>query len=413
MSRAYGRWALAVLLGVWPAGASREAAAQGLGSGPLTGTLVDSEPTSGVIDLGRVKLAPGMTIQEFGWDSNVFDERENPKDDWVFRGKPDVAIYSTLRWVRVSAYAGSELAYYRTYDSERSAGYEYRGRLDMTVSRLYPFLGGGFTKHRTRPNGEIDVRADEELAEVSGGLAFELGPNSVLYGSAMRYRTDYSDSLEDGIDLETTLNRETESYSGGVRTDISPITTLTVFGGVDRDRFDESPLRDTDTNFVTATIRIGPEALISGTGSVSYRDFQPVDPLVEPYRGLTGEVSASYSFLEVGRLTGGYRYGLEYSFDAAEAYYTESSLSLTYTHRLFGEVDAQVRGSKSWFDYGYREGVEARTDTLGGVNVSVGYNLRNRTRISLHYEEARRRSPAYLDRNYDRTRVYLAWVFAL
>ena len=413
MTIACRRWLLRMMVGALMAGATSVAAAQGLGSGPLTGTLTDSEPTDGVIDLGRVKLAPGMTIQEFGWDSNVFDERENPKDDWVFRGKPDVAAYSALRWVKLSAYAGSELAYYRIYDSERSAGYEYRGRLDMTVTRLYPFLGGGFTKHRTRPNGEIDVRADEELSEVSGGLAFQLGPTSTIYGSAVRYRTDYSDSIEDGIDLDTSLNRETESYSGGVRTAITPITSVTVFGGLDRDRFDESPLRDSDTNFVTATMRIGPEAMISGTGSVSFRDFQPVDPLVEPYRGLTGDVSLSYSFLELGKLTGSYRYGMEYSFDASEAYYKETTVTLAYTHRLFGEVDAQVRGSKSWFDYGHREGVASRTDTLDGINFSVGYNLPNRSRVSVHYEDARRRSPAYLDRNYDRTRVYLAWTLAL
>ncbi len=403
-------WQVAAMLVV--AGAPHIASAQAIGSGPLTSTLIDTEPTTGIFNLGRLKIAPGMTIQELGWDSNVFDEHENPKEDWVFRGRPDLAAFALLPWAKFSAYAGSELTYFKTYESERAAGYEFRGRVALTVARLYPFVGGGHTKHRTRPNGEIDVRADEELDEISGGLAFELGPHSVLYGSAVRGRTDYKDSIEDDIDLSTTLNRDTYTYSAGVRTEVSPITQLTISGGISEDRFASSPLRDSDGAFVDASLDIGPEAMISGVATVGYRNLRPADPLVDPFDGLTASGVLTYTILELGRLSGTFNYGIEYSFDEAEAYYRETTFDLAYTHRLFGEVDAQIRGTQSWFRYGYREGVAARTDTLQGVNLSVGYNLRNRTRISINYEEARRRSPVYLDRNYDRTRAYVAWMFA-
>jgi hypothetical protein len=388
------------------------AAAQAIGSGPLTSTLIATEPTSGVFDFGRLKVAPGMTIQELGWDSNVFDEHENPKEDWVFRGRPDLAAFAALPWATFSAYGGSELVYFKTYESERAAGYEFRGRVDLTVARLYPFFGGGHTKHRTRPNGEIDVRADEELDEISGGLGFELGAHSRLYASAVRHRTDYKDSIEDGVDLATTLNRDTYTYSGGLRTEISPITQFTIDGGVDQDRFEESPLRDADGTFVNATLFIGPEALISGTATIGYRDLRPADPLVESFRGVTASGALTYTIMEFGRLSGAFIYGIEYSFDEAEGYYRETTVDLAYTHSLFGDVDAQLRGTRSWFKYGYREGVVPRTDTLQGVNVSLGYNLRNRTRISINYEEASRHSPAYVERNYDRTRAYLSWLFA-
>lgn len=388
------------------------AAAQAIGSGPLTGTLVDTEPTSGIFDLGLVTLAPGLTINELGYDSNVFDESVNPKEDWVFRGRPDIAVFSLLRWVKVSAYAGSELSYYKTYEDERAAGYEARARLDFTVSRLYPFIGGGHTKSRTRPNGEIDTRADSENDEISGGVAFELAAHSVLYGSAVRAHTEYKDAIEEGVDLATSLNRTLYSYSGGIRSDVTPITTLTLAAGINKDEFELSPIRNVDDIFASATLRIGTEALISGTATVAYRDVKPVDPLIHPYRGLTGEGSLTYSLLEIGRLSGAFKYGLEYSFDEAEGYYKETMFDLAYTHRLFGEVDAQIRGTKSWFEYGNRDGVVPHTDTLLAVGASVGYNLRNRTRISLNYEEAQRRSPAFLERNYDRTRVYLAWQYA-
>jgi hypothetical protein len=390
----------------------RPAAAQAIGSGPLTGTLTETEPTSGIFDLGRVKLAPGMTIDELGWDSNVFQEATDPKDDWVFRGKPDIAAFSLLRWFKVSAYAGANLGYYKTYDSENSTGYEYRARLDLTVARLYPFVGVGHTKHRTRPNGEIDTRADEELDELSGGVAFELGGTSVLYGAASRFRTDYQDAFEDGVSLDAALNRETRSYSAGVRSDVTPITSLTIDVGRDEDDFDESPLRNATTQFVSASLNIGPEAALAGAAEIAFRDMKPVDPTVEPFRGLTGSATLGYSFLEFGRIVGSFLRAQQYSFDAADAYYIETTVSLSYTHRLAGEIDAQILGNKSWFDYGFTAAEPAHTDKLASWNVSMGYNLRNRTRISINYEQGERRSPVQPDRNYDRTRAYMAWQYA-
>jgi hypothetical protein len=87
-------------------------------------------------------------------------------------------------------------------------------------------------------------------------------------------------------------------------------------------------------------------------------------------------------------------------------------VNISYTHRLFGAVDAQVRGAKSWFDYGFREGVEARQDTLDQALVGLGYNLRNRTRVSLNYEYTRRRSPVFAERSYDKRRVFASWTYA-
>jgi hypothetical protein len=120
----------------------------------------------------------------------------------------------------------------------------------------------------------------------------------------------------------------------------------------------------------------------------------------------------TYSILEVGRLTGNFNRGQEYSFDEVDAYYLDTTFGLSYTHRLFGEVDAQVRGGHSTFNYGFRAGSADRDETLDIGAASVGYNLRNRTRIALNYELSRRRAPAVVERNYDRTRIYLSWLYA-
>lgn len=390
----------------------RRAAAQAVGTGPLTQTLVDTEPTSGVFSWGHVKFAPGLVVSEAGHDSNVFDDNVNPKDDWVIRLTPDVSMFSAVRFAKLSFYVGSQLGYYHTYTDENFAGYEYRGRIDLLASRFQPFIGGGETRARTRPNGEIDTRADQKQQELSGGVSFALGPHQKVYLGVAKSRNEFFNAVEDGVDLSEALNHDTTNYSGGVQTAITPLATLTLSGSFIEDRFESVPLRDADSRSVEASVLIGAEAVLSGTISVAYVDLKPVDPLVEPYNGVTVQAGITYPFMEIGRLSFSVNRGFQYSFDQAEGYYEELSLNLSYTHRLFGEVDAQVRGSKSWFDYGFREGTEARTDTLEAVAGSLGYNLRNRTRIAVNYELANRRSPAYPDRNYDRTRIYLSWAYA-
>ena len=395
--------------------ATNAGAQAAVGSGPLTATLADSEPTAGVLSLGPVKVAPGLVIREIGWDSNVFDETEaeGPKDDFVLGAMPDVAMFSRLRFFKVSAYAGSELNYFHTYQSEQSIGHAVRGRVDLLLSRVRPFIGAGQTKTRTRPNGEITARANRKEEELSGGVAFELGTHSSVYGATIRTKSTFKDAFEEKLDLGQSLTREGVEYSGGVRTDLTPLAALTVSAGVREDTFKFLPLRNADSRIAVATLKIDAAAVVTGAVTVAFNDFKAVDPRVKPFRGITGSAALAYSLLEVGRLAVSASRRQEYSFDAAEAYYLENAISLAYNHRLFGNVDAQVRGGRALFDYGFHEGTPPHTDTLDTVEGGVGYNLRNRTRVSFNYEYARRRSPALADRNYNRRRAFLAWTFAL
>lgn len=385
-----------------------------VGSGPLTTALADTEPTAGVLSVAGMKLAPGLTVRELGWDDNVFDEAESegPKDDWVVAAQPDLSIYTRLRFVRLSAYGGSELTYYHDYESERSVGYAVRGRADFLLSRVRPFVGGGATQTRTRPNGEIDVRADRLEEELSSGVAFDLSEHSLVYGSAYTSSTHYEEALQDGVDLSTSLSRDSFNYQGGLKTDITPLLSLQLFGSYQEDKFESEPIRNSIGKAGTAILRFAPEAVVAGQITVSYRDTHFADPGLKPFRGVVGNAGLAYSLLEIGRIAFVYQRGVEYSFDLAEAYYLENSGTLTYTQRLFGEVDLQGKVGRSSFDYSARVTEPAHVDTLDTAAGSLGYNLRNRTRIALNYEYTRRRSPAFESRNYQRRRVYLSWLFA-
>ena len=405
-------WVVLIGMGLlWP---ERAAAQSAVGAGPLTATLPDVEPTIGILTIGRVRFAPGLTIREIGWDSNVFDEQdvEGPKSDWVVAVQPDVSAFTRLRFLRLSAYAGSELTYYQTYDSERSVGHNARARADITLSRIRPFFGAGHMETRTRPNGEVDTRADREEQELSGGLAFDLSPTSLVYGATYQASVEYENAFEDGVNLGETLTRDGSSYEGGIKTDLTPLLSMQLAAAYREDVFEFQPIRNTQSWNGTATFRIAPEAVVSGIVVAGYRDMSFVDPSVSSFRGFVGTASLTYAFLEVARISAALTRGVEYSFDTEQAYYVEQSATVAYTHRLFGAVDAQVMGTRAAFEYDARLTMPTHTDTYDTVSGSVGYNLRNRTRIAVNYERARRRSPAFADRNYERRRAFLSWQFA-
>jgi len=389
------------------------AAAQAVGSGPLTSSLATSEPPAGLLRLGPAHIAPGVTVREAGWDSNIFDEATDPKEDYVIAVAPDVAVFTRLPAVQVSAYAGVNFNRYVEYESENSTGYALRGRIDFLLSRLRPFLGAARIRIRERPNGEIDTRANRLEQEWSGGVAYDLSGQSAVYVSAFQNTVRYDNAFEEGINLSTSLDHDRNDYSVGVRTELDSLTTLTVSGSYQEDKFHHDLLRNGDNRLATGTVNIGADGIVSGVASVSYKDYRPVDPAVKPFRGFTALGALTYSFLEVGRLTFNGLRTTEYSFDTAEAYYLENAATLYYTQRLFSGMDAQVRGGRSLLDYAYSNVTPAHEDHLDTVGGSVGYTLRNRTRISANYEYARRRSPVLPERNYDRRRVYLAWTYAV
>ncbi len=388
------------------------AAAQAVGSGPLTSSLAEVEPEAGVIKVGPLRVAPGLTIHAIGHDDNVFDEVDDPKEDWVVAGTPDVSVFTRLRFLQGSFYFGSDMQYYHRYESERAIGHNLRGRIDVLLSRLAPFVGGGTTQTRTRPNGEIDVRADVLADEFSAGISYELSANAKVYGAVIETRNDLRDAFQSGVNLQESLSRSGTHYQGGLRTDLTPLLSMTLSGGLQRDEFQYSPERNGESRIASVAFTFDAAAVISGIATIGYQDYQPVDPLVTPFRGVTGSGFITYPFLEIGRLNLGYKRATEYSFEVAEAYYLENTVTLIYTHRLFGEVDAQGLAARSFFDYGNREGSEPRRDSLETYNGNLGYNLRNRTRISANYEYARRRSPEIASRNYIRRRVYLSWMVA-
>lgn len=390
---------------------ARLAGAQGgLGSGPLTGSLATQEPSSGVIKWGPVAVAPGITIREAGHDDNVFNEAVDQNEDWYINGTPDVSVFTRLPFVQLSGYAGSDMQFYKTYDSENNVGYSFSGRLDFLGSRLLPFIGGGRTSSRRRPNGEIDTRTDLLTDELSGGIGYLVSSQSQIFVAVIQSGVDYRDAFQSGVSLDLSLTRTTTEYQAGLKTNLTPLLSMQLRGSYRKDEFTYSPERDGDARMATAVFTFDPSAVVSGSVTLGYQDYQAVDPLIRSYRGFVGSGSITYPVIDIGRLNFNYNRATEYSFEEADGYYVENTVGVSYTQRLIGQIDFQGLASHSSFDYGQRTGGSDRTDSLELYNGNLGYNLRNRTRVAMNYEYARRRSPEIAERNYIRRRIYLSWM---
>jgi hypothetical protein len=390
-----------------------EAWAQGpVGAGSLTRLLAQTEPEQGVIRWGPLRLAPGLTITQLGTDFNVFDEKEDPKKDFVVAGTPDVSAFVRTRFFTISAYVGAEMQFYQKYKKERSIGPANKARVDILMSRFTPYVGFAQTRNRTRPNGEIDVRANIEMDELSAGLAYDLSTYAKLFAGFSEESVEFKDALEENVDLGQALSRWGRDYMLGFRTNITPLLGFELKGSLRNDYFRFEPTRNGEKRSVSATFVFDTAAVVSGEAGASYTDYEAVDPLIKPFRGVTGQVALTFSFLETARVSIGANRMLDYSFDIEEGYYVTNSVFLSYTHRLFSDVDVQVQGNRGFYDYGQRVGSTPRQDRSDTVNGNLGYNLKNRTRVAVNYELTERRSPAIPERNYLRRRVYISWLVA-
>ena len=90
--------------------------------------------------VGPVTLYPSIVLRDVGFDSNIRNEADDPKEDFTLTAQPrlraTVPFGSTL--LTTSATVG--FVYYATYKDEQSVNRLFEGRFEGLTSRLRPFL---------------------------------------------------------------------------------------------------------------------------------------------------------------------------------------------------------------------------------------------------------------------------------
>ncbi len=393
-----------MLLCVMQAALATTLSAQGIMQQPQ---LPDPEGT-GRFRLGFVRFTPSIAITNLGVDTNVFNELDDPKQDFTVSFGPQAEFWSRLGpRARLYGKVGVRYDYFQEYDSQRSFGTDDALRLEVDLGRLTPFADGTYTNTRTRPGFEIDERARFKNLTGRAGVGVRVLSKTKLLLWAREGQFRYDDgSAFLAESLSTALDRDSSAVGGGAEIELTPLTTLLVDVEGGTDRFLHSPERDADTYRVLSGFRFKPFALINGTATVGYRDFQTLSPLVPDFGGLVARVDLAYT-LRATRFGGAFNRDVTYSFQATEPYYLQTDWLLSVTQKITTAWDVVGRAGHYTLDYEIVgvPGARQRTDSGRRFGGGLGYTLGQYVRLGFDVDYMERRSEAEIVRDYDGIRA--------
>jgi hypothetical protein len=363
---------------------------------------------------GPIRFTPGIEIRNVGVDTNIFNDSEDPKQDFVASFGPAVDYWLRAGRARVSGRTGLQYDYFKDYATQRAFGTENRARVEVLGNRVTPFVDGLYDNTRRRPTFEIDARARYRTDALTGGADVRVFSRSVLRFEAERGHVEYEQGQEfNGVDLGAALNRETTAYRLSFRHALTPLTTFVLTGEERRDRFDISPERDADGFRILPGFDIKAGALITGRAAVGYAAFRTLDPNAPDYHGLVAAAELNYT----ARAS---RVGLQlvrdptYSYETTEPYYVYTDLGVQLTQRVTTNWDVMARGARQWLAYRQflSEGSSERNDTGWRFGMGTGRWLGQTLRIGFDVDYLTRSSPIP-DRTYDGWRAGANIVYGL
>jgi hypothetical protein len=286
--------------------------------------------------------------------------------------------------------------YFNRYASERGTNSRYRLGVQRTFNRLS--LNGNVQRNseRDRPNFEIDLRSQRFDKVFNGEVAYRAFGKTWL-GAKASHRTSTfdKDAFFLGTQLALELDLTAISQSMVLRHELTPLTTVAVEIGSQKDRFFSS-IRDADSTRVLTTVILQPSALIAGTATVGYRDFTPSNRLVPPFRGLTAVANLSYRLMGTTRLGIGIQRDVQHSFDASQPYFLQTGTNWSVQQQIYGPFDVLARTGATRMAYRDRIGavvqLSNRVDRIRTYGGGAGFRLGEDKRVGFTLDHVRRTS---------------------
>jgi hypothetical protein len=363
-------------------------------------------PPAASVRIGVVDLNPTLALTNFGIDSNVFlqPDQLDPKRDFTLTLTPATDLRIRLGRSQFTGTVREDLVYYQTYSSESTVNSSLKALFQFPVNRTTLSAGTSFLSTRERPGFEIDARSQRYETAFNGGLEVHVLPKTFIGLRAQRTKIDYDkDQIFLGNSLQYALNRvETVAALSG-RYRLTPLTKLMLEASVQQDRFEFSPVRDSDSSRIVAGVTFAQSALLKGSAMVGYRSFQPLSTDLPPYQGVVGNVNLS-TVLGPTKVGLTMNRDVEYSYDLAQPYYVQSDATVSVAQHIVGAFDVTGRFGLARLDYQNRTTVDnplaARTDRVRMFGGGLGYRATRRTRVGLNVDYSGRRSDRLL-REYD------------
>ncbi len=367
-----------------------------LASAAASAQITAPDSSAARLQLGPVMLNPTLEVTNFGIDSNVFNQPAGEEQsDFTFTLSPKSDLWMKVGRVWVTGAVREDILWYQKFPSQRAGNTSSKIGLVAPLNRVAFTVGGAFANVQDRPGFEIDARARRTERQANGSVELRMLARTLVgvQGSRQQVRFDPNATFL-GTNLAVELNRISTSGAIAVRHELTPLTSISVDVGRVQDRFDASPLRDSDSTTAGVQVSFDPNALIRGSARFGYRDFKPLSPDVPAFQGSTIAVNLAYVLLGSTRFDFTASRDLQYSFDVDRPYYLQTGYGASIAQQIFGPIDVIAGFSRYNLDYRQRvgtvDGIRADNDKIRSYRGGVGYHLGQDLRVGVTIEKQKR-----------------------
>jgi hypothetical protein len=356
--------------------------------------------------IGPVAMSPTVGVINLGVDTNVFNQVDSadPKRDFTTTLTSQIPMWLRLGKGRVSATTRNDYVYFAQYSTERALNTYNDARIELPLTRVTPYVSGGFIYARERPGYEIDDRARRAQGSWTAGADVRIGPKTTVGFASWHQRLRFSsDDVYLGTSLREALNRTDSGERLVARYKVTPLTTFTVLTETERDRFEFSTIRDSDSVRVMPGVEFSQFTLITGSARAGYRNYDSPTDGAPRFQGFVAQADLGYTLRGVTHLSFHTERDLNYSYDVTQPYYIQSGVSGTLTQKITGRWDAQ--GTIGHYRLTYQESASstatgsARLDNLKTLGGGIGYRMGPDTRLGLDLTRYQRDSNRDADYN--------------
>jgi len=352
------------------------------------------------VRIGPVAFTPRLVLKNLGWDSNVFNESEDPKQDFTVTAGGLVDWWMRAGDVRLISTVQADYVYYTTYASQRGWNHGENLRIEYRLNRIRPYGLGSYLSTADRLGYEINTRQRHSEGALGAGLDVRATSKTQLDFSARQTSYTYpSDAVYGGQSLAESLSRTGRIGSVTLRYSATPLTALTVLGEYREERYDESPERDNDSFRIMPGVQLDPFALIKGSARVGYLHLHAPSPSIPDYSGVVADVNLSYVLLGRTRFSVGVKRDIQFSYDIAESYYVLTGVDGSVRQGLGMGWDVEARGYNQRLAYqqtfGTTDVAAGRVDRVQSYGGGVGYRPGQSIRIGFNIDYYRQRSDYY------------------
>jgi len=367
------------------------------------------------IHVGPLYASPSVLLKEFGIDNNVFNvygDRQQSDFTLTFTPKADLWLTAAKRAV-IRATTAADLVWYEKFADQRSIDPAAALRGEFYFNRIMLFGDGSYLNSRQRPNQDIDVRARHVDKQVAGGTRVALTPEVSVELTGRAMTTRYDSTVEyDNSSLQRALNRDNQMLGVRARYRLTSLTSMALRYERERDTFELSPSRDSESYRVMPGVEFKPRALVSGSAYVGYRKFTPANPAILPgFEGLVAQLAMSYTLL--GSTTFGVSGSrdLTYSYDELQPFFIDNSVGVSVRRALGRRFDVLTSADRHAYEYQQLLTSELpladrlpRTDVTWNYQGSFGYRIGRNGRAGIGASYWQRDSTTRLFRDYDNLR---------